>query len=242
MKKYYYNLDGKKGCYTLAQIAKALNVDECFLEELLSECNDDIDLACVKVFKESNTKAKLNEILYLYPTKYLCSKTVNELLNDELTIRNNKRRLLNTLHYLIRQDEKVCISIDKNTINTLLVNTSDDLNKKVMNKDEFEAFKSIKSFLDREEKGFLKLNLEDQEIIYVDNFNSNDYKNINNGKAPKSDDVTNIFNINVKDLKKVLNYLSTHKLPIIYNYKVTSEVVDSLKCNNSSSVVTYVKK
>ena len=34
MKKYYYNLDGKKGCYTLAQIAKTLNVDECFLEEL----------------------------------------------------------------------------------------------------------------------------------------------------------------------------------------------------------------
>ena len=77
--------------------------------------------------------------------------------------------------------------------------------------------------------------------IYIDTFTSEDYNDLEKGKLPKTVNAeTNIdiFNVSVKDLRKMVNYLSTHKLPVVYNTHITSEL--SNKMNNK--VLKYVKQ
>lgn len=243
MKKYYYNLDGKKGCYTLTEIASVLKINDTFLEELLKQSNDDIDLACIKGYKEVTSKAKLKEVVDLYTYKYLCSKNINEIMQEELEFRNKKRKLLNILDCLFNQDDKICISLDREAIDLLMINTTDDLNKEVMNMEQTNVFRSLHNFSNTNDKGFYKLDIEDENTIYIDYFNTNDYKEIKDGKVPNFNisNGTDVYNINIKDLKKVVNYLSTHKLPMMLNTLVTCDLSNSLK-GNKSTVIEYVKK
>ena len=241
MKKYNYNLFGKKGCYTLEEIASTLNVSVDFLEDTLEECNDDIDIACMKGYSETSTKKSISSSLDLYTTKYLCSKNLKDILKDELELRNKKRKLLNTLSYSLKQDDKYCIFLDRDVFYMLLVNTDDYKNNEVIDRDSLMSFKAMENFLNKEEKGFFKLDINGETEIYIDTFNSEDYDDLEKGKLPRTDNNesnNDTLNISVKDLRKIVNYLSTHKLPIVYNTHITSELSNRM----NDKVLKYVKQ
>ena len=229
MKNYYYNLEGKRGYYTSDQIASSLKVDRYLLDELLEEYQDDIDIALIRCIKEVNTKAQITKLLQIYPTKYLFSKSLIEIINNHLDIKNNKRRFLNTLSYIINQDDKVCVSFNKKDLCTLLVNTEDDINKKVMSNEDFNNFKAVKNLFDSNTTGYLKLKMANKEEVYIDN--------INEGPKEYTDGV---LNISVKDLKVVTEYLSTHKLPMYYNTYITDELTIKPKKEKALNIIYSV--
>ncbi|MDO4995985.1 MAG: hypothetical protein Q4E69_02280 [Bacilli bacterium] len=238
MKTYYYNLDGKKGYYTSSQIANGLKVDPILLEELLFLYHDDIDIASINCVKEVNAKEQLANLLQIYPTKYLYSKSLNEIINNQLDIKNNKRKFLNSLKYITNQDDKVCVSFNKKDFCTLLVNTEDDINKQLMGTEEVNNFKAIKELFDSSSTGYMKITVDNKDEIYVDNINGNYPVNVldTNDDSPK-EYTEAVLNISVKDLKVVIEYLSTHKLPIYYNTDITDELIVKPKDEKKLNII-----
>lgn len=224
MKKFLYNLDGKVDSYSIKEIADYLNIDDEFLEEVLIEKNYDLDLACMTSINEKNKKNAIKKMLDIYPTKYVCSNNLNELINNQLEIRNNKRRFLNSLKYLTNYNDNEFIVLDKQSLNTIIVNTEDDVDKRIMNNEGLSQIKAIKS-------------------LFNDNFENSIYKSSKYLSLVSYNKNDNNVSISVDVAKNLLSYLNDFKLPINYNVTITEELInENNKKDNKSFIYKYIKK
>lgn len=222
MKKYLYNLNNKIGYYTLKEIASTINVDYDFLEEILEDEESDIDLACLAAFHEKNKKTAIEKLLDIYPTKYICSNNINELINNQIEIKKEKIRLLNSLNYL--NDCKTgTINLNKKTLNTIIVNTEDDINKTVMRGEMLDEIKSMKALFGNTNERYIT--------------NSN-FCLVTHTKSSSN------LTISIENTKKLLSNLREYKLPINYNVKITEEIVkdSSTDTNNKGFVYSYIRR
>lgn len=199
---------------TTGQIARKLDVDKDYLEEAIRDTKD-IDRACNLAIKERNAKVLLKTITDMYSTTYLYSHDIPTLLRNQIKLEDKKRDLVKEIKLIIDESMNDYLLFNEDTLNLLLVNTTKDIDKRVLDDDEVDSIDFLRSVAN----GSFYSN--PREIVE----DSNPF----NGREVKSNVIFNSINNGGLVLSKsntlvLLEFLDEVKLPIKYNERITDSI------------------
>lgn len=226
--RYLYNLgDGEKE-HTVEEISRKLYLDKNYLEQILNFDEAEINSAIMKATKEKVLTEKMNFLMDTFSTSYLFEKGPRSVLTNYFELNKRKKSLLETLNITLDLETDGYLTFSSDTLDLFSVNSVLNYDKTPYSIEQIRSLEALKTI----SNGYLNKKDIDRcpEIL---------------GEKLTDDELslttsTGYLTLGIDHARSLVDFLSEHSLPIIYNQMIFDSCIEKEK--TGKRCVTYIKK
>ena len=226
--RYCYDFGNGSKEYTVEEISKKLYLDKNYLEAILNFDEAEINSAIMKATKEKVLTEKLDFLLDNFSHTYLFERGLRNVLTNYFELNKRKKSLLDTVSSVLDLETDGYFTFSSDTLDLISVNSVMNYDKTPYSLEQIQSLEALKSIsngtYDKNELGkcseILGESLTDDEISLTSS--------------------TGYLTLGLEHSRSLLEFVTEHSLPIIYNQMIFDSCCVEEKVGKRS--VTYIKK
>lgn len=226
--RYQYDLGNGSKEHTVEEISTKLYLDKDFLEQVLTFDDEEINSAIMKATKEKVLAEKMDFLKDNFSFTYLFERGSKKVLTNYFDLNKRKKSLLDSINMTIFMEDDGFLAFSRDTLDLISVNSVLNYGKTPYSLDQIQSLEGLKTISDGY---FNKKDLDRCHELIGDSLTDEELSLTTS---------TGYLTLGVEHARYLIDFVSEHSLPTIYNQMIFDSCVADEKIGKRS--VTYIKK
>lgn len=226
--RYQYDLGNGSKEHTVEEISTKLYLDKDFLEQVLTFDDEEINSAIMKATKEKVLAEKMDFLKDNFSYTYLFERGPKNVLTNYFDLNKRKKALLESVNMTIYLESDGYFTFSSDTLDLISVNSVLNYGKTPYSLNQIKSLEGLKTISNGY---FNKKDLDRCHELIGDSLTDEELSLTTS---------TGYLTLGVEHARNLIDFVSEHSLPTIYNQMIFDSCVADEKIGKRS--VTYIKK